>query len=286
LAGEQLLGIMQQNGGRVGVAEMREDEIVRLSLRCARLAVIGAPYESVLADGVADIMRTDAGTGVTNWNGSGDDPLAAVQVVVSGAPPFTREQAQAALAVVARHPTFVGADPFRWPTHRVSDVVSLPAFWETDVWRLMHGHGNGRYPAAVMLVRHPSETVFVGVHRSRHDFDADDMTTLDLLREPLAAALTFRTAWRAAIARTRAAIDTPLFDPLTHREEQIIGLIALGWTNARIGRHLRITERTVRKHVENLNDKLGATNRAAIVHRWHTGVLGPVPVSFASMPGS
>jgi hypothetical protein len=137
---------MQQNGGRVGVAEMREDEIVRLSLRCARLAVIGAPYESVLADGVADIMRTDAGTGVTNWNGSGDDPLAAVQVVVSGAPPFTREQAQAALAVVARHPTFAGADPFRWPTHRVSDVVSLPAFWETDVWRLMHGHGNGRYP--------------------------------------------------------------------------------------------------------------------------------------------
>jgi len=112
------------------------------------------------------------------------------------------------------------------------------------------------------------------------------MTTLDLLREPLAAALTFRTAWRAAIARTRAAIDTPLFDPLTHREEQIIGLIALGWTNARIGRHVRITERTVRKHVENLNDKLGATNRAAIVHRWHTGVLEPVPVSFASMPGS
>ena len=140
--------------------------------------------------------------------------------------------------------------------------------------------------AAVLLVRHPSETVFVGVHRSRHDFDADDMTTLDLLREPLAAALTFRSAWRAAIARTRAAIDTPLFDPLTHREEQIIGLIALGWTNARIGRHLRITERTVRKHVENLNDKLGATNRAAIVHRWHTGVLGPVPASFASMPGS
>jgi len=43
-----------------------------------------------------------------------------------------------------------------------------------------------------------------------------------ILPEPLAAALTFRSAWRAAIARTRAAIDTPLFDPLTHREEQII----------------------------------------------------------------
>jgi DNA-binding CsgD family transcriptional regulator len=275
---------MLTDGRRVGVVEMREDEMVRLSLRCARLALIGAPYESVLADGVADLMRTDAGTGVTNWNGSADDQ-AAVTVVVSGVPPFTGEQTQAALNVVARHPTFAGDDPLRWPTHRVSDVVSLPAFWETDVWRVMHGHGNGRYPAAVMLTCNPIETVFVGVHRSRHDFDAGDMATLELLREPLAAALTFRSAWQAAVARTRAAI-TPLVDPLTHREEQVIGLIALGWTNARIGHHLQITERTVRKHVENLNDKLGATNRAAIVHRWHTGVLGSVPASVTPMPGS
>ena len=45
----------------------------------------------------------------------------------------------------------------------------------------MHGHGNGRYPAAVMFGRHRRATVFVGVHRTRRDFDADDMATLDLL---------------------------------------------------------------------------------------------------------
>jgi len=156
------------------------------------------------------------------------------------------------------------------------------------VWQLMHGHGNGRYPAAVMLARHPEETVFVGVHRSGHDFDSDDMATLDLLREPLAAALAFRSAWRDAVLRCHSAMADPFVDPLTDREEQILGLVALGWTNIRIGRHLQISERTVRKHLENLNGKLGTTNRAAIVHRWDAGILGFAPASNADVlePGA
>jgi DNA-binding NarL/FixJ family response regulator len=55
---------------------------------------------------------------------------------------------------------------------------------------------------------------------------------------------------------------------LTPREEQVVGLVARGWTSARISRHLQISERTVRKHLENINDKLGTANRAAAVCRW------------------
>lgn len=104
---------------------------------------------------------------------------------------------------------------FNGPTHRVSDYVSLPAFWDSEVWHFMHGHGNGRYPAAVMLGRHRRATVFVGVHRTRRDFDADDMATLDLLRQPLTAALAFRAAWHDATLRCRAAIDVRSSEPLT-----------------------------------------------------------------------
>jgi DNA-binding CsgD family transcriptional regulator len=259
---------------------MRDDDMLRLSLQCARLVVNGARYESVLADGVAEIMRADAGTGVTTWHGSGGDPEAAVEVAVSQVAPFTEEQKVAALAVATRHPTFNGAAWFTGATHRVSDYVSLPAFWETDAWQVMHGHGNGRYPAAVMLGRHRRATVFVGVHRTRRDFDADDMGTLDLLRQPLAAALAFRAAWLDASLRCRAAIDDRSSELLTRREEQIIGLVALGWTNPRIGRHLRISERTVRKHLENINDKLGTTNRAAAVHQWnHAGAPRDEPTT-------
>jgi len=45
----------------------------------------------------------------------------------------------------------------------------------------------------------------------------------------------------------------------------------MGWTNARIGRHLHISERTVRKHLENINGKLGTANRAAAVNQWRGG---------------
>ena len=242
--------------------------MLRLSLQCARLVVDGARYESVLADGVAEIMRTDAGSGVITWHGTGGDPDAAVEVVASGVASFTSERKAAALALVTRHPTFSGGGWFIGPTHRVSDYVSLPAFWDSDVWQVMHGLGNGRYPAAVMLGNHRRAPVFVGVHRTRRDFDADDMATLDLLRQPLATALAFRAAWLDATLRCRAAIDDQSSVLLTRREEQIIGLVSLGWTNTRIGRHLRISERTVRKHLENINDKLGTTNRAAAVHQW------------------
>jgi len=104
---------------------------------------------------------------------------------------------------------------FNGPTHRVSDYVSLPAFWDSEVWHFMHGHGNGRYPAAVMFGRHRRATVFVGVHRTRRDFDADDMATLDLLCQPLTAALAFRAAWHDATLRCRAAIDVRSSEPLT-----------------------------------------------------------------------
>jgi ATP/maltotriose-dependent transcriptional regulator MalT len=90
---------------------------------------------------------------------------------------------------------------------------------------------------------------------------------LDLIRGPLIPAQAFRAAWDAAAAKVRDTVGG-LEAPLTVREDQVVGLVALGWTNARIGRHLQISERTVRKHLEKINDKLGTANRAAAVSRW------------------
>ena len=88
---------------------MRGDDMLGLSLQCARLAVTWGRYESVLADGVAAILGTDAGTGVTTWHGTGADPDAVIELVVSGVAPFTTEHKAATLAVAARHPTFRGS---------------------------------------------------------------------------------------------------------------------------------------------------------------------------------
>ncbi|GAA2692544.1 helix-turn-helix transcriptional regulator [Actinoplanes palleronii] len=56
---------------------------------------------------------------------------------------------------------------------------------------------------------------------------------------------------------------------LTRREVQVLDLIALGYTNARIARSLDIAEKTVSVHVSNILAKLGAANRweAALIRR-------------------
>ena len=60
-------------------------------------------------------------------------------------------------------------------------------------------------------------------------------------------------------------------DPLTERENEVIGLLASGLSNQEIASSFSISERTVGKHVSNILDKLHLSNRtqAALyaVHR-------------------
>jgi DNA-binding CsgD family transcriptional regulator/tetratricopeptide (TPR) repeat protein len=66
-----------------------------------------------------------------------------------------------------------------------------------------------------------------------------------------------------AAARTAGGQPgTDLVEPLTPREREVLGYVASGWTNRRIGEQLFISDKTVSVHVSNLMGKLGATNRA------------------------
>lgn len=82
------------------------------------------------------------------------------------------------------------------------------------------------------------------------DYDEDDRLVLRLLRPHLAAAL------------SRAARPE-----LTDRQREILRLVALGATNETIGRRLGLSAGTVRKHLENAYERLGAHNRADAVAR-------------------
>lgn len=53
--------------------------------------------------------------------------------------------------------------------------------------------------------------------------------------------------------------------PLTPREREVIGLVAEGLTNAQIARRLWISAGTVRRHLENVYEKLGVHTRTAAV---------------------
>lgn len=73
----------------------------------------------------------------------------------------------------------------------------------------------------------------------------------------------------AQLARLDATVQPP-----TPREQQVLEQLALGKTNAEIARQLRIGERTVRFHVENLFGRLGVENRVeAVVRAMQSGWL-------------
>jgi len=58
-------------------------------------------------------------------------------------------------------------------------------------------------------------------------------------------------------------------DELTDRQREILPLVALGMSNAQIGRQLYLGTETVKTHVARMLVKLGAASRAHAVHIAH-----------------
>ena len=63
------------------------------------------------------------------------------------------------------------------------------------------------------------------------------------------------------VSLTEGKLTNGAGDDLTPREREILGLVADGLTNARIGRELWVTEQTVKFHLSNTYRKLGVANR-------------------------
>jgi DNA-binding CsgD family transcriptional regulator len=53
--------------------------------------------------------------------------------------------------------------------------------------------------------------------------------------------------------------------PLTTRQNQVLRLVARGWTNKEIGRELGISEQGVKVHISRLLERCGAANRVELV---------------------
>jgi DNA-binding NarL/FixJ family response regulator len=63
------------------------------------------------------------------------------------------------------------------------------------------------------------------------------------------------------------AVDDELIEPLTHREIQVLELLAEGLPNKAIAVRLGISDQTVKFHVASIAGKLGAANRTDAVRR-------------------
>jgi DNA-binding NarL/FixJ family response regulator len=74
-------------------------------------------------------------------------------------------------------------------------------------------------------------------------------------------------------------------DDLSHRERQVLRLLAMGGSSAEVAARLGVTETTVRSHVHHLLGKLGLSSRAqAIAYAFRHGIVAGVPVRSAGQP--
>jgi DNA-binding CsgD family transcriptional regulator len=98
----------------------------------------------------------------------------------------------------------------------------------------------------------PGRTRRILVDRdSGPDFSERDRLVLQLLRPHLYEVYLDAQRRRSGVPR------------LTHRELEVLRLVAQGWSNADIARQLFITVGTVRKHMEHIFDRTGVRSRAA-----------------------
>ena len=89
----------------------------------------------------------------------------------------------------------------------------------------------------------------------------------------LLAAITHDKAFKAddSASATRHSLPTTrhasLIEPLTPREQEVLTLLASGFSNQAIAHELIITLNTAKRHVKHILGKLGATNRVQAIIR-------------------
>jgi len=113
----------------------------------------------------------------------------------------------------------------------------------------------------------PTRTWFAGLNVAR-DGDFGDRERLILHRlQPHLIGLYRSAELRRRLGAAAAAFDPDATDRLTRRECEVMLWVADGLSNAEIARVLVVERCTVRKHLENIYEKLGVRSRTAALAR-------------------
>lgn len=123
----------------------------------------------------------------------------------------------------------------------------------------------------VVTMNSDDETVFAALKAGARGYLVKESPAADIARavesvargESVLGARVSGSVLAAAVGGARAAPQR--FPQLTARERDVLELVARGYDNARIGRHLGLTEKTVRNNVSVVLAKLPAATRAEAV---------------------
>jgi DNA-binding CsgD family transcriptional regulator len=151
---------------------------------------------------------------------------------------------------------------------RMSDVVSERQYHELPIFReYFHPGGVDHMIDLGLPASGQRQRSFLFLRETgAHDFTDRDRAVLEMLR-PHLLGIEARAALRRRLSEVTAAEEgdgrSDPYSHLTVREREIVRLVAQGKTNAQIAGELWVAPSTVKKHLENVYEKLGVSRRTA-----------------------
>lgn len=141
--------------------------------------------------------------------------------------------------------------PLRW-----SDLLSRREWHALDLYWEVCRPLDGEYELELWLATPDGVAGGFAFDSFKRDFSERDKLVLDTLQPHLVQ------LWRNAAARQG---ESRSLAALTPREREILLWVARGKTNREIAAVLYLAPGTIRKHLDNVYDKLGVSNRAGAV---------------------
>lgn len=162
--------------------------------------------------------------------------------------------------------------------YRFSDVVSRADYHSSALYREFYAELGVEHQIAFVVKVSPPVYVGVALSRAAKDYTDAERALLDRARPYLIqiyrAALTHSTlsAELRVRAPTGVQVERLVERGLTPREATVLAGVARGLSNAGIAAELRVSERTIGKHLQRCYAKLDATNRShAAAIAWGLG---------------
>lgn len=255
----------------------------RLAASAMDLAHETARGEIVLT---AVLELLDRAVGADVLNSSVSVPLGGRdggEVIMLHAPPLSADEQQEWVRLLPTHPFALSLADGVLRTARLTDRMSIGELECLEVYELLLRSRGSRYQLAGTLASEPRSLSLLSLWREDRDFSDAELAVVELVRRAIAAALAFRGAMAdlAALAGPREESQV-----LTPRQRQVCALVALGHTNAQVASRMGVSERTVRKHLEDVFARTGCANRTSVALWWRSrsGVADP-PLSHHSTAG-
>ena len=145
---------------------------------------------------------------------------------------------------------------------RISDFLSDRQFRSLGLYCDFYRAAEVNYQLAISLPAPGGGLIGVALNRYGHDFCADDLTLLDLLRVHIGQAAAVPLP--AAVPAPRDSANRLL---LTPRQARVLQLVADGQPDRGVARALGISTRTVQAHLQHAYRALNVTSRTEALAR-------------------